>query len=113
MLVVSRLPPGAAPSETVTGRNRLECRTCPFQWVLDAPVFERRAFAGKEAEEIFGDGDSWANCEEADAQCPDGKGCGGIRAQFYQVQIRSADEPMTSFFKVSAGSVSKFGRWDC
>jgi Transcription factor S-II (TFIIS) len=34
-------------------------------------------------------------------QCPNEK-CESIRAFFYQLQIRSADEPMTSFFKVGS-----------
>lgn len=33
------------------------------------------------------------------AQCPR-EGCDGSSAFFYQVQIRSADEPMTTFYKV-------------
>lgn len=33
------------------------------------------------------------------AQCPS-EDCGGTKAYFYMVQIRSADEPMTAFFKV-------------
>ena len=33
------------------------------------------------------------------AQCPR-EGCDGAQAFFYQVQIRSADEPMTTFYKV-------------
>lgn len=34
------------------------------------------------------------------AQCKDEK-CEGQRAFFYQLQTRSADEPMTTFFRVS------------
>ncbi len=33
------------------------------------------------------------------AQCPH-ENCDGAKAFFYQVQIRSADEPMTTFYKV-------------
>jgi hypothetical protein len=33
-------------------------------------------------------------------QCPK-EGCNGDEAAFFQVQIRSADEPMTGFYKVS------------
>ena len=33
-------------------------------------------------------------------QCPK-EGCDGEEAAFFQVQIRSADEPMTGFYKVS------------
>jgi DNA-directed RNA polymerase subunit M/transcription elongation factor TFIIS len=36
------------------------------------------------------------------AQCPR-EGCDGAQAFFYQVQIRSADEPMTTFYKVGCG----------
>jgi hypothetical protein len=32
-------------------------------------------------------------------QCPK-EGCDGETAAFFQVQIRSADEPMTGFYKV-------------
>lgn len=34
-------------------------------------------------------------------QCPK-ESCNGFEAAFFQVQIRSADEPMTGFYKVSA-----------
>jgi DNA-directed RNA polymerase subunit M/transcription elongation factor TFIIS len=34
------------------------------------------------------------------AQCP-AENCNGERAYFFQLQIRSADEPMTTFLKVS------------
>jgi len=33
-------------------------------------------------------------------QCPK-EGCNGDEAAFFQVQIRSADEPMTGFYKVN------------
>ena len=42
----------------------------------------------------------WILNEDDLAQCPIGE-CGGTRAYFYMVQIRSADEPMTTFFKVA------------
>ena len=35
-------------------------------------------------------------------QCPK-DGCDGEEAAFFQVQIRSADEPMTGFYKVCEG----------
>ena len=43
-------------------------------------------------------------------QCPK-EGCEGEEAAYFQVQIRSADEPMTSFYKVSVVPVmEKWGR---
>lgn len=38
-------------------------------------------------------------------QCPNEK-CEGSEAYFYQLQIRSADEPMTSFFRVGLKVIS-------
>ena len=53
----------------------------------------------KEVDDVMGE-DGWKNSDQADAQCPR-EGCEGARAAFHQVQIRSADEPMTTFYKVS------------
>ena len=39
-------------------------------------------------------------------QCPK-EGCDGEEAAFFQVQIRSADEPMTGFYKVGVLSALK------
>ena len=72
-------------------------------------------------EDVMGGKDAWANVDKTDgmfrqrrgqlvwweelmwdgylAQCPR-EGCDGSQAFFYQVQIRSADEPMTIFLKV-------------
>jgi len=46
-----------------------------------------------------GDG-AWDNVDQTDAQCPNDACADGSRAYFYMVQIRSADEPMTIFYKV-------------
>jgi DNA-directed RNA polymerase III subunit RPC11 len=64
----------------------------------------------KEVEDVMGGANAWDNVDQTDgmshfgtflisAQCTD-PNCGGNRAYFYQVQIRSADEPMTTFYKV-------------
>lgn len=82
-----------------TGRNRLECRTCPYQCAIEAPLFSRRTFKRKEREDVFGGPGAWDNADKTAVQCP-AAGCNGNEAAFYQIQIRSADEPMTSFFKV-------------
>ncbi|RYP48156.1 hypothetical protein DL769_011239 [Monosporascus sp. CRB-8-3] len=81
-----------------TGRNRLECRTCPYQCAIEAPLFSRRTFKKKEREDVFGGPGAWDNADKTRVQCP-ASGCNGNEAAFYQIQIRSADEPMTSFFK--------------
>ncbi|KAH9889181.1 hypothetical protein F4778DRAFT_785735 [Xylariomycetidae sp. FL2044] len=81
-----------------TGRNRLECRTCPYQHAIEEPMYSRRYFKRKEREELFGGKEAWDNADKTAVQCPTPT-CTGSEAAFYQIQIRSADEPMTSFFK--------------
>lgn len=51
---------------------------------------------------MFGGAAQWDNAQKGSVQCPK-EGCDGLEAAYYQVQIRSADEPMTSFYKVSGG----------
>ncbi|KAI2617127.1 hypothetical protein GGR54DRAFT_608347 [Hypoxylon sp. NC1633] len=85
----------AAPD---TGRNRLECRTCPYQHAIEQPLFARRAYQRKEREDVFGGAGAWDNADKIEVQC-NNSACSGREAAFYQIQIRSADEPMTSFYK--------------
>ena len=59
----------------------------------------------KEREDVFGGESAWDNADKTKIQCPK-DGCDGDEAAFYQVQIRSADEPMTGFYKVSSGSLA-------
>lgn len=53
----------------------------------------------KEVEDVLGGEGAWDNVDNTEAQCPDEE-CGNDRAYFYMVQIRSADEPMTTFYRV-------------
>lgn len=62
-------------------------------------MYSRRYFKKKEREDVFGGPEAWANADKTAVQCSTGT-CEGKEAAFYQVQIRSADEPMTSFYKV-------------
>ncbi|KAG0651373.1 DNA-directed RNA polymerase III subunit RPC10 [Hyphodiscus hymeniophilus] len=85
-----------------TPTNRLECQTCPYEYVLTKRYYERKTFARKEREDVFGGPGAWDNAQKANMQCPK-EGCDGEEAAFFQVQIRSADEPMTGFYKVCEG----------
>lgn len=100
VLTVSPVPALAATGDDPEGDNRLECRTCPYQYVLKKRYYERKTFTRTEREDVFGGPGAWDNAQKAQTQCP-ADGCDGTEAAFFQVQIRSADEPMTSFFKVS------------
>ena len=128
----------------------MECRTCPYKFVIDSKYYDRKEMKRKEVEDVIGGKDAWENVDKTDgtltpwasrpsytggmecgcrlgamllemtlrhlaspinsnfnlrtdlviaAQCPR-EGCDGFQAFFYQIQIRSADEPMTTFYKV-------------
>ncbi|CAN6672739.1 DNA-directed RNA polymerase III subunit RPC10 [Trichomonascus vanleenenianus] len=82
-----------------TGGYRFECRTCPFQFPIanDMQVFDRKLMDRKEVDDMLGGEGAWDNVDQTTAQCENN--CGGDHAYFYQLQIRSADEPMTTFYK--------------
>ncbi|KAK1758708.1 hypothetical protein QBC47DRAFT_375539 [Echria macrotheca] len=81
-----------------TGGNRLECRTCPYEHPIEEAIFSRKTFHRKEKEDVFGGPGAWDNAQKTKMACPASQ-CEGQEAAFFQVQIRSADEPMTSFYK--------------
>ena len=82
----------------VTGTNRLECRTCPYEFILTRKYFERKAMKRKEVDDVMGGEGAWDNVDQTEVMCPI-DACEGQRGYFYMVQIRSADEPMTTFYK--------------
>lgn len=94
--------------------------------ILDKRYFERKFMKSKEVEDVLGGADSWKNVDKTESQwiclekrknrsrdrtacacllttvvvnCKEEK-CDNRSAYFRQVQIRSADEPMTTFYKV-------------
>lgn len=80
------------------GGNRLECRTCPYQSPITIPIYSHRKIERKEREDLFGGAGAWDNAQKANVRCAREE-CKGMEAAFYTVQIRSADEPMTEFYK--------------
>lgn len=80
-----------------TGRNRLECRTCPYEHPIEQTIYSRRNFARVEKEDVFGGPGAWDNAPKQRVQCGN-PACNGDEAAYFSVQIRSADEPMTVSF---------------
>lgn len=127
MLIITAIPAAhCGPSiedQNNAGKNRFECRTCPYQMVLDRRYFERKNMDLKKVDDILGGADSWQNVDQTDGESEEEKtdailqgrfllanlwlstvkcareDCDSRKAYFRQVQIRSADEPMTSFYK--------------
>ena len=50
----------------------------------------------KQVDDVLGGADAWEDVDRVKTKCPF---CDGDEAFFMQIQIRSADEPMTIFYK--------------
>ncbi|KDN41241.1 putative Rpc11-DNA-directed RNA polymerase III subunit C11 [Tilletiaria anomala UBC 951] len=76
--------------------NRWACQTCPYEYPIKRQLLERKRLPRKKVDDVMGGEDSWKNVDSTEAVCPK---CEHGRAYFMQIQIRSADEPMTTFYK--------------
>jgi DNA-directed RNA polymerase III subunit RPC11 len=88
------------------------CPTCPYSCTLDRPHASaasanlarhgsnkrkgRRDANGDDNHDVLGGASAWENVDRTTAPCPS---CGHSQAYFVQIQIRSADEPMSVFYK--------------
>jgi len=94
-LTISRTP---GTTEYPDGVNRFECRTCPYQFILDKPYYERTTMKRKQVEDVLGASTGWESRPEGNFQC-EAEGCDSAKANYYELQTRSADEPMTKFLR--------------
>lgn len=70
MLVISQIPSShTAPEDSMNiGKNRFECRTCPYQMILDRRYFERKTMKLKDVGDILGGADSWKNVDQTEGK---------------------------------------------
>jgi hypothetical protein len=59
-LTISRAEPTAGYP---MGVNKFECRTCPYQYILDSTYYERSDMKRKEVEDVLGGKDEWKNAD--------------------------------------------------
>ena len=87
-----------ADRDTPASTLRFFCPLCPYihaptrKHVLKVPT------TPKKIDDIMGGAAAWENVDRTAVTCPL---CAHGEAFFMQLQIRSADEPMTTFFKCS------------
>lgn len=65
MLTISRM---GSSEYYPDGANRLECRTCPYQFVIDKQYFERREVKRKEVDDVMGGPGAWDNVDQTDGE---------------------------------------------
>lgn len=77
---------------------RFRCPICFYvdKIKADDTFILRTVYATKKVDDILGGDEAWKNVPETEALCPH---CGNKRAYYMQLQTRSADEPMTVFYK--------------
>ena len=44
----------------------MECRTCPYRFVIDSKYYDRKEMRRKEVEDVMGGKDAWANVDKTD-----------------------------------------------
>lgn len=50
------------------GVNKFECRTCPYQYILDKAYYERTPMKRKEVADVMGGKDEWANADSMEGK---------------------------------------------
>ena len=77
--------------------NRLACNTCPYICDIITKITDRQYTRNlKPVDDILGGAAAWENVDKTEVTCPK---CAHRQAYFMQLQTRSADEPMTTFYK--------------
>lgn len=76
--------------------HRFSCPICPYVFNVTKAVTSRYYPKLKEVDDILSDEKAWLNVDSTDEKCPK---CEHPRAYFMQLQTRSADEPMTTFYR--------------
>ncbi|KAK3819353.1 MAG: hypothetical protein JOS17DRAFT_756266 [Linnemannia elongata] len=78
------------------GTQRLYCQTCPYIYPIVKTIVQRKTLDRKQVDDVLGGDEAWANVDQTEESCPR---CEHDRAYYMQIQTRSADEPMTTFYK--------------
>ena len=72
------------------------CATCPYSCAINSIVSKKAFPKRKVVDDILGGPSAWENVDRTASVCPK---CNYQEAYYKQIQIRSADEPMSVFYK--------------
>eukprot|EP00397_Hematodinium_sp_SG-2012_P068236 GEMP01109702.1.p1 GENE.GEMP01109702.1~~GEMP01109702.1.p1 ORF type:complete len:106 (+),score=20.63 GEMP01109702.1:53-370(+) len=76
--------------------NSFTCRACPYQFQVQEKLGVKITLKTRQVDDVLGGPEAWEGVEQMSANCPE---CSAQKAYFMQMQTRSADEPMTTFYK--------------
>mmetsp|Transcript_35748 Transcript_35748/g.74383 ORF Transcript_35748/g.74383 Transcript_35748/m.74383 type:complete len:113 (-) Transcript_35748:1182-1520(-) len=77
-------------------KSMFSCSTCPYSCPIIRSKSVKTASKRKQVDDILGGAEAWEHVDRTMATCP---ACNNKEAYFQQIQIRSADEPMSVFYK--------------
>ena len=86
-------------SDGFLGSLRFCCQTCSYVSTVTDKISRKIPLDRKQVDDVLGGADAWDNVDQTATKCPL---CSNGKAYFMQIQIRSADEPMTIFYKCTA-----------
>lgn len=92
--------------ESAAAGMRWMCQTCPYVHDITQTYRKVVPLARKKVDDVLGGEEAWKNVDQTDAICP---ACNNGRAYFLQIQIRSADEPMSMFCAERARALVREG----
>jgi len=84
------------PSSGSDEKTLFACSTCPYSSDITCHVTKKTFPERKMVDDILGGAAAWENVDRTMTVCPS---CSHHEAYFLQMQIRSADEPMSVFYK--------------
>ncbi|KAL3072665.1 hypothetical protein niasHS_017639 [Heterodera schachtii] len=76
--------------------KQFSCGSCSYTLPISKKLTSRIYSKKKEDEKIIGGTEMWENAQVTNERCPS---CSHDKAYFQQIQTRSADEPMTIFYR--------------
>ncbi|GFH60970.1 RNA polymerase C subunit 11 kDa [Chaetoceros tenuissimus] len=88
--------PSSAEGGSSATNSIFICPTCPYSCDIRHNYTNMTRPERKEVDDILGGAAAWENVDKTAAVCPQ---CSYHKAYFMQMQIRSADEPMSVFYK--------------
>jgi DNA-directed RNA polymerase III subunit RPC11 len=82
--------------ETGATGLRYYCACCPYVSEITKEAGRYVPIRRKEVDDVLGGAEAWENVDKTEVECPS---CSHGQAYFMQIQIRSADEPTTIFYR--------------
>eukprot|EP00008_Paramoeba_atlantica_P014468 CAMPEP_0201494226 /NCGR_PEP_ID=MMETSP0151_2-20130828/46079_1 /ASSEMBLY_ACC=CAM_ASM_000257 /TAXON_ID=200890 /ORGANISM="Paramoeba atlantica, Strain 621/1 / CCAP 1560/9" /LENGTH=86 /DNA_ID=CAMNT_0047882327 /DNA_START=59 /DNA_END=316 /DNA_ORIENTATION=- len=75
---------------------RFYCQTCPYIYYLEEELSVKMDLVAKKVDDILGGEKAWEGVDKTQSKCPE---CANGEAYYLLIQIRSADEPSSVFYK--------------